>query len=133
MSTPESPVPSPVGRTALVVDDDPAVRQLIATTLELEGWTVEVAIDGDAAIEALIDRRPDLVVLDMMMPGASGLEVLQAMHAHPQLYRVPSIICSAREPGLEQEVAEAFGAHTWLVKPIEPDDLLAAIDEALAD
>ncbi len=116
-------------RTVLVVDDDPGVRDLLASTFELADWRVHVAGDGQAAIDALLEGpSPALVVVDMMMPGVSGFEVLQAMHAHPALSDVPRIVCSARDSGVEREVAHDLGAAEWLVKPVDPGALLAVAE-----
>lgn len=116
-------------RTVLVVDDDQAIRGLVGTTLELEGWEVWTANDGQEAIDLLLDRAPQLVVLDLMMPRVAGFEVLQAMQAHPVLADVPCIVCTARDSQLEQEVGESLGVRRWLVKPIDPDVLAATAEE----
>ncbi len=117
----------------LVVDDDESVRGLFATTLELAGWSVRTARDGQEAIDALFERAPDLVVLDMMMPGVAGFEVLQAMQASPVLADVPCIVCTARDAQSERELGLALGARQWLVKPVLPDALVAAADELFPD
>lgn len=115
----------------LIVDDDDAIRTLFGTTFEVDGWTVRTAVDGRDALDAMYDRTPDLVILDMMMPGVAGLEVLQAMFASPVLQDVPRIVCSARDHPTDREVARTFGASRWLVKPVTPEALLAAVEEAL--
>lgn len=119
----------PGQRTVLVVDDDDAARVMLGTTLELEGWVVRTAADGQEAIDALLERPPALVVVDMMMPRVAGFEVLQAMQDHPVLSDVPRIVCSARDSQMEQEVAADLGAAHWLVKPVKPADLVAAAEE----
>lgn len=116
-------------RTVLVVDDDDSARAMLGTTLELEGWVVRTAADGQEAIDALLERPPALVVIDMMMPRVAGFEVLQAMRDHPVLSDVPRIVCSARDSQMEQEVAADLGAARWLVKPVRPADLVAVADE----
>ena len=121
----------PADREVLVVDDDHSARVLFATTFDVEGWRVRTASTGQEAIDELLVRTPDIVVVDLMMPGVAGFEVLQAMHAHPQLQRVPRIVCSARDSGEERSVAEALGAGAWLVKPVEPEDLVAAAERLL--
>lgn len=113
----------------LVVDDDEAVRQVVATMLELDGWSIRTAADGQEAIDTLLERAPDLVVLDLMMPRVAGFEVLQAMQEHPVLADVPCIVCTARDSELEQEVGESLGVRRWIVKPILPDQLVAAAAE----
>lgn len=112
-------------RYALVVEDDPGVRMLFHATLELDGWDVHTAIDGAQALERMHRRAPDLVVLDMMMPGVGGMEVLQAMLEHPELRRVPRIVCTARESQAEATVGRDLGATEWLVKPVSPEALVA--------
>lgn len=119
-------------RRALVIEDDDSVAGYLGSTLEMEGWTVSRAVDGTVGIDELLSSPPDLVVVDMMMPGASGLEVLQAMHAHPKLSALPAVVCTARDSALEREAAATFGVSEWLQKPVSPDDLLAAVARVTA-
>lgn len=115
-------------RRVLVIEDDDSVAGYLGSTLEMEGWVVQRAEDGAKGIDALLTAPPDLVVVDMMMPGASGLEVLQAMHAHPRLCELPAVVCTARDSGLERDAAATFGVSEWLQKPVSPEQLLAAIE-----
>jgi DNA-binding response OmpR family regulator len=118
-----------------VVDDDPAIRQLLTDVLELEGHEVRVAVDGLAAVRALEVIRPDCIVLDVMMPGLDGYGVLRSVRSvrsedgHP----VPVImLTAAAEPDTALR-AWADGVDYFLAKPFGADDVLDLIDSLLGD
>ena len=107
----------------MTVDDDPSVLSLVQTTLELDGHEVTTAVDGYDALHKLETSKPDLVVLDVMMPGKNGWEVLEAVRADPRLARTPVLLLTAR--GLPDDVqrGKALGASAVLAKPFEPQEL----------
>ena len=121
-----------VGRRILVVDDDPTIRTLLTEILELEGYKVVQTNGGDEALRKLKRARFDLILLDIMMPGTSGHDVLDKLHEMPSRATTPVIILTARHaPG---EVLEdiGWGVADRLAKPFEPTMLLRAIERALA-
>jgi CheY-like chemotaxis protein len=107
----------------LVVDDDPDVLEALVDVLAVEGYSVRGARDGLEAMEAIADRRPDLIVTDLMMPTMTGFELLGALHDNPELACIPTLIITARGP------AEAGRARASQVfrKPLDLDGLLRAI------
>ena len=112
----------------LVVDDDDSTREMLTMALLDEGYRVEAAFDGDAALARIDARRPDLVLMDVRMPGLSGEELLQLLRErHPGL---PVVLTSA-DPRLVHD-ATARGAAGVLVKPFDLDDLLVVVERALA-
>ena len=118
----------------LVVDDAPKVRRAIRRVLEVDGHTVSEAVDAAAARDHLAAAAADLALVDIWMPGESGLQLMRALKAErPGL---PVIIMSGGGPQAPIEyslaVAEAEGAAAVLVKPFEDDQLLAAVAAALA-
>jgi CheY-like chemotaxis protein len=122
-----------VPATILVVEDDPVIIDLLAVTLEIEGWRVLRATDAVAALDLAIAERPDLVLSDVMMPGRSGLELCDDLAATPETADIPVVLLSAR--ALPSEVAEGFaaGAVDYVTKPFDPDDLIERLQKVLAD
>jgi two-component system alkaline phosphatase synthesis response regulator PhoP len=108
----------------LVVDDDANLRHLVGAYLEKEGYRVTEAADGPAALQAAEAGAPDLVVLDLMLPGLSGLEVARRLSAHGH---VPILMLTAR--GEEEDMLTGFeaGADDYLVKPFSPRVLVARV------
>ena len=108
----------------LVVEDDPGAVRLLRESLEGAGWQVRAASDGQAGLAAARDRRPDAIVLDVMLPGIDGWDVLRALKADPDLSDVPVLMLTVVD---EREVGLALGAADYLVKPVERATLLARL------
>jgi two-component system OmpR family response regulator len=116
----------------LIVDDDPDIRVLLAFALEDSGFLVRQAADGAAALEALEQKAPDAVVLDVMMPGVDGFGVLRGMRERrlaPDT-RVMLLTCKTEERDFLR--GWELGAHEYLNKPFDPDALVARLRELLA-
>ena len=118
----------------LVADDEPHIRRVLATLLRNAEFQVSEACDGTEAL-AFIDspEAMDLAILDLMMPGATGLEVLATMRAHPRHARTPVIILTAKGQDTDREAALQGGADEFLTKPFSPKKLLLRIQEILAE
>ena len=112
---------------ALVAEDDPGIRRLIASLLEMDGWDVRQAADGDEAIAIAEDWHPDAVVIDVMMPGTDGLAAIRQMRDDDEDCAV--VVVSAK-PGIEQDALDA-GADDFVAKPFDPEDLSARTRAAL--
>jgi CheY-like chemotaxis protein/anti-sigma regulatory factor (Ser/Thr protein kinase) len=112
------------GGTVLVVDDDAAARDLVSRFLEKQGLTVEVAVDGRAGLQAARDRRPDVITLDVVMPGLDGWSVLTALKSDPATADIPVVMLSMVD---ERNLGIALGAAEYLTKPIERDQLLRVL------
>lgn len=106
----------------LVVDDEPPLRELVIVTLERR-YDCDEAVDGDAALEQLKKQQYDLVMLDVMMPGRSGIDVLQQMHADEALRDIPVIVMSAWQSPEDIDAALAAGADGFLPKPFRVEEL----------
>ena len=115
----------------LVVDDEEDIRRLFATVLRRRGYTVVEAADGETALALVGQEAPDLVMLDVAMPGMSGVAVAVALAADPATAHIPIIIVSASGQRRQVEKGLASGAYAYLVKPVELPDLLARVAEAL--
>ena len=114
--------------TVLVVDDEPMVREVVARYLELDGLQVERAADGTAALEWLTGHRPDLVVLDIMLPGTDGLSILRQLRAAGD---VPVILLTARADEIDRVLGLELGADDYVVKPFSPRELAARVRTVL--
>ncbi|HEY8718445.1 response regulator transcription factor [Pengzhenrongella sp.] len=106
----------------LVVEDEPAIATAIAQRLASEGWTVEIAADGHAGIAAAHRLRPDLVVLDLMLPGIDGLEVCRLIQAERA---VPVLMLTARDDETDVLVGLGVGADDYMTKPFSMRELVA--------
>jgi DNA-binding response OmpR family regulator len=118
--------------TVLVADDDRDIRDLVAFKLEAAGYTVLTAGDGDAALAQVLEHRPDLAVLDVMMPGRSGTQVLQEMRAHDEVGATRVILLTAKAQEADVESGFALGADDYVVKPFSPRELLSRVQAVLA-
>jgi DNA-binding response OmpR family regulator len=115
----------------LIADDDALLRSLVEFKLKAKGYAVAQAADGDEALAAIARERPGLVVLDAMMPGPDGFEVLRRMKADSALAGIPVVMLTARK--LESDIVGALqaGASDYLVKPFIPDELAMRIARLL--
>ena len=115
----------------LVADDEEDIRALVAFRLKRAGYEVITAADGEEALLLATTRLPDLVVLDMMMPKATGLEVTRSMREHDATKDIPVIILTARAQ--EGDVVRGFGAGAddYVKKPFSPQDLQARVQALL--
>ena len=110
----------------LVVDDEPTVRDVVARYLERDGYTVREVCDGSEVAAAVEAFQPDLIVLDIMLPGRSGLDVLRDL-AH----RVPVILLTARIDETDRVLGLELGADDYVVKPFSPRELVARVRSVL--
>lgn len=117
----------------LVADDEPNILISLEYLMQREGYAVSVARDGHEALEAIRRDRPDLVLLDVMMPGRSGFEVCQAVRADDALQGVRILMLTAK--GRDTDVAKglAVGADAYLTKPFGTQDLAAQVRRLLAE
>ena len=120
-------------RRILVVDDEPHIRRVLEVILESKGFDVMMASDGMQGLDELGQEAVDLVILDLMMPGASGLEILSKIRANPLRADTPVIILTAKGQDTDREAALAGGANDFLTKPFSPKKLIARIEEILGD
>ena len=115
--------------TVLVCDDEEVLRALIRATLDGGVHAVVEARDGEEALEQARRVRPDLILLDMMMPGRSGLDVLAELRADPDVGDTPVVMLTARTQVGDREAAARAGADRFLAKPFSPLELIGVVDE----
>jgi DNA-binding response OmpR family regulator len=112
----------------LIVEDDPDLLVILRVNLTAAGLVPMLAGDGRTAIERVIKERPDVVVLDVMLPGIDGWQVLEELHAHGD--PAPVVVCSAKKNVEDRRRASELGAVAYVVKPFDIDALVDAVVEA---
>jgi two-component system, OmpR family, response regulator ResD len=122
--------PEPTRGSILVVDDEPTIAEVIARYLVRAGYEARTAADGPSAVAAATTSRPDLVVLDIMLPGLDGLEVMRRLHEDAG-ERVPVILLTAKGEESDRLVGLRQGADDYVVKPFSPLELVARVDAVL--
>jgi len=116
----------------LVVDDDKVIQQLLEVNLELEGYEVVKASNGEEALKMVQDIRPDLILLDVMMPKLDGREVCRRIKSDPLTAETPIIFLSARAQDMDVNSGLELGASAYITKPFDPVDLLDTVMRVLS-
>lgn len=111
----------------LVVDDSAVIRDLIAVNLELEGFDVTVAGDGEEALARVAEQRPDVITLDVVMPRLDGFETATRLRADPAYADIPLVLVTARAAAADLARGEELGVDGYLTKPFEPAELVALV------
>ncbi|MFF2700269.1 response regulator transcription factor [Streptomyces cyaneofuscatus] len=128
LAPPHAPAPAAARGRVLVVDDDPTVAEVVVGYLHRAGYAVERAGDGPAALERFAAARPDLVVLDLMLPAMDGFEVCRRMRAHGP---VPVIMLTARGDEEDRILGLETGADDYVTKPFSPRELVLRVESVL--
>jgi DNA-binding response OmpR family regulator len=115
------------GRLVLVLEDEPNISEAIRFILHRDGWDVLSRGDGHDALDLIESKAPALAILDVMLPGRSGLDVLQAIRARPALAGLPVIVLTAKGQAADRESAMRSGASLYMAKPFANAELLAAV------
>ena len=118
-------------RSILVVEDEEDIAEAVRARLASEGFDVRVAGDGPQALEQAASSRPDLVVLDLMLPGIDGLEVTRRLRAEPAWSAVPIIMLTAKADEVDRVVGLELGADDYVAKPFSPRELVARVRAVL--
>lgn len=115
----------------LVVEDEPAIQELIAANLKLAGYSVLRAEDGEQAIALVRDEVPDLILLDWMLPGVSGVQLAKRFRSDERTRDVPIIMLTARSEEMDKVAGLEAGADDYVTKPFSPKELMARIQAVL--
>ncbi len=120
-----------MNKRVLVVDDDLSIQRVLVQTLELEGYEVATASDGEEALQSLQGELPDVVILDVMMPKLDGLDVLKRMRADARTQTVPVILLTARSS--QEDIWEGWqsGVDYYMTKPFDVEELLRFLGHVL--
>jgi DNA-binding response OmpR family regulator len=117
---------------ALVVDDDPDIRGVVVYMLERIGYEVHLESDGEAGLRQAIDLRPDVVLLDWMMPRLSGVEVCRSLRSKPDLMSIAVILLTAKAQESDVQLGFDAGADDYIVKPFSPRELISRVQSLVA-
>lgn len=118
-------------KTVLICDDEPHIRESIRYAVNKEGYSYKLANDGIAAYETACDYKPDLIILDVGMPGMTGYEVCEKLRETPGMEQTTILILTAFGQASDREKAVAAGADDFMTKPFSPRDLRAKLNELL--
>lgn len=119
---------SRVGRDILVVDDNEKIVDVLSAYLETEGFEVRTAADGPAAVRAVEERRPDIALLDIMLPGIDGIELTRRFQRD---YRLPVILVTAKADEVDRLIGLEIGADDYISKPFSPREVVARVKAVL--
>jgi len=114
-----------MGQHVLLIEDEPNIAEALCFILSRDGWRVTNVQDGARAVEVLHAVNPDLVILDVMLPGVGGFDILDAIRADPQTAGLPVMILSAKGQGRDREAAKRAGADLFMAKPFSNAEMLA--------
>jgi DNA-binding response OmpR family regulator len=120
-----------VKKKIVIVEDEPDTNEMFAEMMQLSGYNVFKSYGGNSALTLISEENPDLVVLDLMMPGLSGLEVLEKMRADPAMSKIPVIIVSAKSLPQDIQTGLDAGASMYLTKPVTYQELHQAVQETI--
>ncbi len=120
-----------MGSRVLVVEDSPAQREMISGLLKESGLEVSSVSDGVEALEAIQGQRPDLVVLDIVMPRMNGYEVCRRLKADPATQAMPIVMCSSKGEEFDRYWGIRQGADAYIAKPFQPQELVGTIKQLL--
>jgi len=115
----------------LVVDDEIYIVHILDFSLGMEGYDVVTALDGEQALEKVASEKPDLIVLDIMMPKLDGYEVCKAIKSDPATKAIPVILLSAKGRNVDQKMGFDVGADDYITKPFSPRKLVERINQLL--
>ena len=116
----------------LLIEDEANIAEAMRFLLARDGWAVDVQTDGAAGLAILRASPPDLVILDLMLPGLSGLEILTALRASPATAHLPVIMLTAKGQGRDRDAATRAGVTRFMTKPFANADLLAQVRAVMA-
>lgn len=114
-------------KSVLLIEDEPNIIEAISFLLERDGWTVRIHSDGVDAVAAVTRTRPDVVVLDVMLPGRSGFEILRELRQNDDTIKLPVLMLTARGQTKDRELAASYGVSKFMTKPFSNAEMLEAV------
>lgn len=115
-------------KKVLICDDDPTILRLLQVNLEIEGYDVVTATNGEEACDAAVAERPDLILLDIMMPRMNGYQACEKLKADDELSAIPIVFLSAKAQQSDIELGRSYGVEDYLTKPFNPDELIEIVE-----
>ncbi len=116
-----------MSRKVLLIEDEPNITEAIRFLLTREGWQVETHAEGSDAIDVISLAQPDLVILDVMLPGKSGMDILRELRERREFQTLPVLMLTARGQSRDREMAEQAGVSRFMTKPFSNVEVLTAV------
>lgn len=116
-----------MSRKVLLIEDEPNITEAIRFLLTREGWQVETHADGADAVQVVLAAQPDLVILDVMLPGKSGMDILRDLREQHEMQGLPVLMLTARGQSRDREMAEQAGVSRFMTKPFSNAEVLTAV------
>jgi DNA-binding response OmpR family regulator len=112
-----------MAKRVLLIEDEPNIIEAISFILSRDGWTVHTHEDGTTAMAKVLALPPDLIILDVMLPGRSGFDILRDLRATPQTAKTPVMMLTARGQARDRDLAQRLGANEFITKPFSNADV----------
>ncbi|WP_238369377.1 response regulator transcription factor [Heliomarina baculiformis] len=121
-----------MSRRVLLIEDEPNIIEAIRFLLTRDGWNVNTHSDGTDAVKVVQEAKPDLVILDMMLPGRSGMDILRDLREIVELAGLPVLMLTARGQSRDRDMAEKAGVSRFMTKPFSNTEVLTAVRDLVA-
>lgn len=121
-----------MGKTVLLIEDEPHITEAVRFLLTRDGWQVETHGRGEDAVEVVHRTEPDLIILDMMLPGRSGLDILRDLRAQDAMADLPVLMLTARGQQKDRDQAEDAGVSRYMTKPFSNAEVMTAVRDLVA-
>lgn len=122
-----------MAKRVLVIEDEPNIIEAISFILSRDGWTVHTHADGSTAMGKIRDYPPDMVILDVMLPGRSGFDILQDLRLDSDLKDLPVMMLTARGQKRDRDMAESLGATAFMTKPFSNSEILTCVRDLVGE
>ncbi|MEL7212355.1 MAG: response regulator [Pseudomonadota bacterium] len=116
-----------MGKHVLLIEDEPNIIEAIRFILSRDGWSVDTHSDGANAVERVQSMKPDLIILDVMLPNKSGYDILRDLRDDTRTAKLPVLMLTARGQTKDRELAERLGVNEFITKPFSNSDILASV------
>jgi DNA-binding response OmpR family regulator len=117
-----------MSKRVMLVEDEPNIIEAIRFILSRDGWTVETHVDGSTAVEAVAASPPDVLVLDVMLPGKSGFDILRELRERVETRTLPVLMLTAKGQGRDRDLAARYGATSFMTKPFSNAEVLKTVN-----
>ncbi|OGN97277.1 MAG: hypothetical protein A2Y89_06890 [Chloroflexi bacterium RBG_13_51_18] len=121
-----------MGKKILIIEDDPATQRLVDYSLKQEGYQIITASNGLEGIRKALGEAPDLIILDVMLPGMDGFEICYRLRSDPSTAKMPILMFSAKAQEIDKDTGIKVGADDYLTKPSAPSDIVNRVEKLLA-
>ncbi|MFA8388285.1 MAG: response regulator transcription factor [Pelagibaca sp.] len=116
-----------MSKQVLLIEDEPNIIEAISFILSRDGWSVKTHSNGADAVEMVKERKPDVLILDVMLPGKSGYDILRELRDDPDINGLPVLMLTARGQTKDREIAERAGCDAFMTKPFSNADVLETV------